>query len=430
MTVLLSIARRRGGLSRIFPDVCSKEEKAGFLLHRYCPMSTTAEPAHRRIFPLSSTSLGLERHWIVPHLSSIQQLPEVSNALSSSSTSDLDRAVAVFASMHLDAETKATAALLAESLVRKGKYAEATERVKSLLSMSSSSREELEVQLATAKLLWLQGEFVSAKAICDEMLDQPLPDYQYEYAARTGHAINRLLLVESLDDVYSVRDPFRMVVKSLEGMPSHALAMAQLNFGAAEAVYAEVVGSERGMDNVPLDGALRSWNQGLTTLKRASSNDKTLLAALEARLQANMAWGLLQMKREKDNVKRASEFAGKALDIYDKKAGDLKEGFGRTLALVATCYHKSSSAVTAEGLFQSAVDSKLSRVTPSEKLELRDSYLAYSDLCRDWDRRAADADRLQNKASEIDATLPIGWQGKSGIHGSLWFWTPAMFQSK
>jgi hypothetical protein len=107
---------------------------------------------------------------------------------------------------------------------------------------------------------------------------------------------------------------------------------------------------------------------------------------------------------------------------------------------VATCYHRAGQAVTAEGLFQSAISSfdssssslqqKQQHVTianPLAKLEKIGALQAYANLLRDWERREGDAKKYESQAAEINESLPSGWQGKSGIHSSLWFWTPGTF---
>lgn len=391
-------------------------------------------------FGLSSTILGLfESPTIIkPHIKSIIQLPEVADALSANNRpvkfeqiDGLRRATDVFASFQKGGnEHCATLALLAEYWQMNAKYSEsiaALEELKEYCSVEGRGKGEMaDVSLALSKAFWLNGEFDQGKQECDNLLEGTVSFYSpyQELSALTGHAINRLMLVDTLDDVFSVRDPFRMVVKQLEGTPSLGLALSLLNFGVAEVVYAHVVERERKVD-VPLDGALRAWRQGLTTLKRASSKNKTLHMAIEARLRSNMAWALLQMKGAGDRVDQASEFAGDALKIYDSEGMSFREGFGRTLALVATCYHKTSSAVTAEGLFQSSLgeNEDLLLINPLAKLDIRDSIRGYADLCRDWDRREADAERLDQKAAAVESSMPDAWQGKLGIFSSLWFFT-------
>jgi hypothetical protein len=189
-----------------------------------------------------------------------------------------------------------------------------------------------------------------------------------------------------------------MVVKTLERQPTAqtALAAAHLNMGVAEVVYAEMIAREHnhivGVD-VPLDAALRSWKQGLSVLEKQQKRQQQhpSSAVLQARLNANMAWGLLQITGEKDHVQRASDFARRSLAIYDDDQSNNEknqEGLSRTLTLAAECYHKSGAAVTVEGLLQSASDKKKSQHShfPSQIIEVRDALQAYANLCQNWDK--------------------------------------------
>lgn len=326
-----------------------------------------------------------------------------------------------------------------------------------------SNDKELSVwlDLALAKAHWLNGEFTSAQSICD-LLVEDADTHHRQVVSRTGQAVSRLCAVQDKDDVFSVRDPFRMVFKRLEHTPRDchtALAAACLNLGVAEAVWAETVRKHNpaAMKDVPLDAAMRMWSQGLMTLQTAeqqqqwpSSSRKpqnqtngaiaqTVRALLEARLHTCMAWGVMQMPHFEDHMDDASAYAGKALAVYDNNPalqnnGDNnntnnnasnKEGLAWTLSILATCYHKSGNAVTAEGLLQTALDQPVR--SPLQRLERRDVLTRYADLCRDWDKRQTEATQLQQRAEQVDALLPPGWRGKSVIHASLWFWTPALF---
>jgi hypothetical protein len=322
----------------------------------------------------------------------------------------------------------------------------------------------------------MSGNFQPAKALCDEFLEaHPTPNVLLDdpdstnmdtsptmilalASTRTGQAVTRLLLAETINDIFSVRDPFRMVIKLLEGFaPASSLAMvaAYLNAGIAEAVYADLLGRERRDAEVPLDAALRIWKQGLTLLQqrvrhRATKQPRESSATryssgveqcLKARLQASMAWGLLELTRRsgaigssRDYLPDASEFAGKSLAVYDQNDKSnhpfVMGGRGRTLGLVAQCYHKSGAAVTAEGLYKSALDSfrvAPAKTGPLERLDERDVLLQYAALCQDWEKREGDARRLLTRADEIDSSLPGGWarRRKSGIQSSLWFWLPS-----
>jgi len=436
--------------------------------------STTSEstvvPSNEDLFRMDGMldpweSFGLTNSALVqqPALQqALLQLPEVEQTLryhpGAIAMELLQRAIQIFAAMRPGKEEhRALLVLMAEIQQHTGKYASAMKTLKELQSMvnahstaaDSGTAPQL-VMLARAKSHCWQGNFAATKEICDGLLESdPSRDALVVASARTGHAMSRLLTAKSLDDIFTVRDPFRMVLKSLENVAPGSLPLvaAHLNYGIAEVVYAQILEQERGITQVPLDGAMRSWKQGLSILQRkhqprrssknTSSSSSTssyglnVVQALEARLQANMAWGLLQMKGVvPDNVKQASEYARQSLKIYDAhNVAFPMSGLNRTLSLVAQCYHQTGAAVTAEGLYQSAISMPHTTTagSPLDVLNRRDVYLAYAQLCADWEKRERDAEKYQAQASEVDASLPAGWKGKSGIHSTLWFWLPPHF---
>jgi hypothetical protein len=388
----------------------------------------------QRNFP-SLVSFDLEDSFIRPHIYSIEQLPEISKALESRKNAEpvrideIERATKVFSSIQPGChEHKASLALLAECQ----DPVHAMKTMTNLKQYTTCADEEFSLEISLAKALWLNGEFGKAETLCSDLLQNnalvdSLPAVHIA-SARTGQAISRLCRAQSIDDVYSVRDPFRIAMKSLDKIPSPALALAQLNFGTAEAIYAQIVAREQELD-VPLDRAMRAWKEGLTTLKRVKGGSY-LCYTIQAQLYTQMAWGMLQMEHEKDKEKRASEFARDALKIYDDHGGPGPEGLRRTLGMIGTCLHKTSSAVTAEGIFKSAVDNMGKPINILEKIQLRDNMEAYASLCRDWEKRERDSDRLRALAAELDTSLPAGWKGKPGVYSSLWFWTPSLLRHR
>jgi hypothetical protein len=187
--------------------------------------------------------------------------------------------------------------------------------------------------------------------------------------------------------------------------------------------------------SVPMDPALRAWFQGFQKTEcdkpeaRLGPQSSAASKSLQASIQANLAWGVLHYEHDRsDRLSKASDYARKALAVHDAAASSLgNEGMCRVLSIVASCYHQAGNAVTAEGLYQSAVDRKKLPAGPLPLLELRDTCLAYAELCKQWEKRESDAKRLVKEGDEINASLPDAWKGKSGIHASLWFWTPSDF---
>ena len=415
--------------------------------------------------PFSVSSLGLEKTFITPALASIRQLPEVETAWtqfpSPTSQDQLERACDVFSSYSKGgSEHLAVMALLAECQQRLALYDKAVTTLDTLYELkqlqnsattpNNNSKEDM--ILAQAKVLWTQGDFQESQQLCESIIAD-YNDLQETFsttnlhlgAAMTGKALSQLGAMNSIDDAYSVRDYFRIALKFLERHPGSTqntlpMAAAHANYGVAEAAYAIFL-EETNNVSVPMDAALRTWFQGMQKAEghksQAQLGSPQLSAAsktLQASLQVNMAWGILHYEHDRsDRLSKASEYGKKALASYDDTPGGKSaEGLRRVLTIVAECYHQAGGAVTAEGLFQSATDSKnnknkASTVALSQQLELQEAYRGYSELCSKWDKREGDAKKLLEKAHKIDETLPSGWKGKAGIYSSLWFWTPNDF---
>ena len=63
--------------------------------------------------------------------------------------------------------------------------------------------------------------------------------------------------------------------------------------------------------------------------------------------------------------------------------------------------------MTAEGLLQSAIDYTADAdKSPLHKMERREVFRSYASLCKDWERREADAIKFGKEAAELDASLP------------------------
>ena len=373
---------------------------------------------------------------------------------------DLHRATEIFAGLgHGTPLHAASLALLAEAQVNMAQPVQAAQTLQRLQAAVTTNHKDVPQSVAWAlalgqsKALWLAGDVAAARQMCNDLLDEDhnggiqfhdtgLPPLA-EAAARTGQGVARLLQVNCLDDAFSVRDPFRRVVASLERThPRSAwLVLARCNLGVAEAAYAKLVQQYQPTlppGAVPLDAALRAWRTGLSELRRLSvrATDPRKIA-LETLLLTNMARTLLDKPKEFDPnaLSRAAELAAESLKLYDTTQADAtttgelpwREGFAGTLAVVAACYHRSGSAVTAEGLLQTAVsDPTLSshNALPPQLLERAACYQRYADLCRDWEKRESDAEHWQGLANQTMDALPLAWRHQPTVVGSLWFWTP------
>eukprot|EP00527_Entomoneis_sp_CCMP2396_P009416 CAMPEP_0198138582 /NCGR_PEP_ID=MMETSP1443-20131203/1965_1 /TAXON_ID=186043 /ORGANISM="Entomoneis sp., Strain CCMP2396" /LENGTH=479 /DNA_ID=CAMNT_0043800409 /DNA_START=179 /DNA_END=1615 /DNA_ORIENTATION=- len=405
-------------------------------------------------WPLTSSNLGLLPSFCPPQvMASVSQLPEVLAAIQEQTFTKLKqnqqmqqqnhqhnheesfhRSIDIFERMQQGGkEHLALLALLSEYHQRQGEFQKALETMESLAAYTSSGnsspynnnnfRLQQDVALAQAKVLWLQGKSEESAAICLEMLKNAemkhLP--MHHAAARNGQALSRLVLTETLDDALTLRDPSRMVIKFLEQQQEEQspllLPIAYLNYGSAEIIYAQLVSRINGVD-APLDGAMRAWAKGLACLrklgKRNLNNESSLqlFNTLKARLNVNLAWGALEIANpsEQDNTQKASEFARKALKALEKnidQTAPKPEGYGHVLSLVATCYHKSGQAVTAEGLLQTAVDeTRSSSIGPSQIILQREILLTLSRLLRDWENREEQGQKFKVQADSLNAGLP------------------------
>ena len=445
---------RRGPL--LFPRPTNSIGGGRTRAGRHFSTSDTDSKTPHQHFDFRVSRLGLAPKWIQPSLKTITQLPEVQVAvealagttkptsMTKTVEDDLERATQVLESMQRGGpEHLAVVTLRAELQQRMGHHAKAhmfvcqLETLWSEQKRTSMATTTVELALAKAKTLWYTGDFQSAETCCEELLDMDhVQELPLHYAsALTGYGLSKIGQCATLDDAFVVRDPCRMALKQLEQYRSQlgvAYIAAHLNLGVAEAVYGDVVAKERGLD-VPMDRALKTWTQGMTALEGRSprtATEQAIIAALQVRFEANLAWGVLKIDDDMDDiVPEASEHAANAISVLDgiqTVDNNEKEYLRRVLTILATCYHKAGKAVTAEGLLQSATTLPSIGCTLT-KLDEKSAFQSYSDLCKDWDKRQSDADRYASKANEIDTTLPESWQGKSSIVSSLWFWTPDEF---
>jgi hypothetical protein len=350
-------------------------------------------------------------------------------------------------------------ALKAEVQHRQGHYDEALTTLDELENQVTNNEHltiphaSCDILLAKAKVQWTRGNFAQSQEICDTLIAEEhdddnagnksfQPSPLHLASAMTGKALSHLASMDSMDQAFSVRDHFRVALKFLErgnnpASSSLPIAAAYSNAGAAEAIYNNFV-QERNDVSVPMDSALKTWFQGLQRIERSSiiiseeimgSQLYRASKFLQASIQADLAWGVLNYEHDRnDRLKKASEYAKKALEAFGPESTTDQDGLRRVLAIVASCYHQADSAVTAEGLYQSAVSRKIPPNGPLQQLELYDALLGYSKLLSKWDKRQRDAERLEEEAVQVNEELPETWRGKSVVHSSLWFWTPADFQ--
>lgn len=360
----------------------------------------------------SSSSLGLFDSHVSPHIESLSALPEINAADMSDPTpasiEGLKRAVQIFEGIGGPLHT-AVLVLLADAYQQTGQYELSTQILKKLINDDSTS--PTRTRLALSKVLCFQGDFDGALQISTELLGSP--DVMSSPIARglalCSQGTTRLLQLSSASSYQKSQDIVEVIGVAAKSLEPHAAA-AYNNKGIAQFV-SEIIF----LDRVRVDPAMTTFHKAL---------EMTDDALLEGRIYNNMATTLLLDDDDDEHLlKLASEYSRNAIRIYESATtlseSEKRSGLARALALAANCYVRADSAVTAEGLFQTAIET--TGVDPLTKITQREAFASYSDLCSKWDKRAVDAERLKLKGAQVNDTLPDGWKGQQGIVSGLIF---------
>jgi tetratricopeptide (TPR) repeat protein len=394
----------------------------------------------------------------------------------------LDRAAQVFEQFNPNGdEHKAVKFLQAQGYMQLFSYQKAVKVFISLDKLDLTQDEKFHANLAKGKLMWEQGSCDEAHAVASQLCDEA-PQMKHSVSLRQGTALNCLALcrlavigVKDVDmiqfsskgqslvqqDVASqlreaedVQDLLRMASKILfkgykDGKqggvspgndPDHCLlglycAASYCNQGVGE-LTTTLIQSASTNRPVPIESPMNAWRNALTVmdeleqdeLNHLSTKQIIFLKSTKARVYCNMAWAILFSSSYVDAGKVASvteesltlaaEYAGLALKINDE-IGNEDESLGRILCLVASCYVKAGSAVTAEGLLKSAMDVLKESPNPLKTIDARSSIVYYSKLCKSWENREADATKYEKLALECNDTLTEPWIGASSIYSGL-----------
>ena len=374
---------------------------------------------------------------------------------------------------HLDAVRM----MLADRLSLVGKFDETAVCIESILNVdngheaSGIDNKSFELNVALAKVQFYDGGGLISAAeravdIATEVDDASMA------ALRHGVAMNALALAklacmayadesstpEKLaNEVDECREMLSMATSVLKKpgnrvnatlTQSFALAEAASfsNQGIAEVLYHNLRSEAMGYDNVSTsEHALKCWNAGLNRLELGSCNIP-MTDIIRSRLHSNIAMTLLgtamydgNRKIGEEDLKIASENASKSLRLLDgiieqssSPSDDTREALrtlsGRSLRLVAECYARGGSAVTAEGLYQSALDllnedKYHTHGGPLSLIERREVYTSYAALCADWEKRSRDADNMKQKAEQLEEQIVGCWHMKPSAYSGLWLFS-------
>mmetsp|Transcript_2474 Transcript_2474/g.3646 ORF Transcript_2474/g.3646 Transcript_2474/m.3646 type:complete len:464 (-) Transcript_2474:37-1428(-) len=373
----------------------------------------------------SSTSLGIFDRLVSPNVNSIASLPEVATALNEQATlstiEGLRRAEEILESMPGPLHT-AVLGLLADSFYSLGMYDESITILQQIQPAvkRGSAHDYLQVDFAIAKAMYLNGNFESALQAVTALLDKP---EMLSSLVSRGKLMNTkgIIILANLDtekaaavqDTIESIDLLQIAANTLEQESPKDASEAFNNLGVAHAVS-----SFESAEPKHREAAISSLQIALQKVQHAEENQYFLRGCI----YSNMAQILLDGEPQNDSdLKLASEYSREAMLIFEQKAIDInltelerQNGLSRALTLVALCYVRANSAVMAEGLYQAAIDKYVS-TDPFIKMAHRDSLSRYSDLCKKWEKREADARRLEQTSNEVNSSIPHNWRDKHGI---------------
>jgi len=445
--------------------------------HRSFSAKHNISYAKTGMLSISSSSLPLFSSMIEPHLATIQLLPEVQYALqnkpSPSSIEGLTRALDIFAQMKPGGdEYCAILAMLADCHARIGQYSRAQEVLKTL---QKRRRNAFDVNLSKSKAEWCLGYFSEASHTCINevfrsrgVVFEPLKmstaqnsmgliSLFLEGEERTSDSVEVLEeacygLIEDLnsekgdedsdqkhemgkdeanmdltaEETAAMNQVVNAVQESIDLTPQPMTNLIQTDdqIKLAAAIGFNNLGIALVINPQPEGDHMAAWREGLDVLDRLATQT-TLANSIRIRLLLNLAITLLKQESD-ESLKTASGYAKGALRLSEDRNGidpcEYHFMLGRSLSVVASCFLKADSAVTAEGLFQSSLDALKKGVGPLNQLVLKETYLKYSILCQKWDKRKADAKRLEQDHKGI--RLPNGWNGQQEILAGLVFYGP------
>ena len=377
--------------------------------------------------------------------------------------------------VHLDAVRM----LLADRLCLVGKFEETATCIESILGMGNGGEAngidndtsfELNLALAKAQFYSGGGNTSAAERAVDTATEVEDADTA---ALRQGVALNALALSklssmdyanesstpdELADEADECREMLSMATSVLNKPTTNgvsvnlaqSLALAQAasssNQGLSEVLYNRLRAKAMGYEKVPpAEHALKSWKNALSRLE---GNDNIPIAdIIRSRLHSNIAMSLLgvtmpgdKTKIGEEDLKIASENASQSLKLLDgviersSSVGDdtMREALrivsGRSLHLVADCYARGGSAVTAEGLYQSALDllndeKHHNHGGPLALIENREVYNSYALLCANWEKRSRDSDTMKEKAEQVEEQIAGCWRNKPLTYSGLWLFS-------
>eukprot|EP00607_Mallomonas_marina_P010975 CAMPEP_0182424236 /NCGR_PEP_ID=MMETSP1167-20130531/10405_1 /TAXON_ID=2988 /ORGANISM="Mallomonas Sp, Strain CCMP3275" /LENGTH=434 /DNA_ID=CAMNT_0024603879 /DNA_START=213 /DNA_END=1517 /DNA_ORIENTATION=+ len=213
------------------------------------------------------------------------------------------------------------------------------------------------------------------------------------------------------EDKEQVKEMDETIIRSVR----HALEIFEEGLVEAAAKDTEESGSG-GMCGPTMDVAAVGGNKKKSEVMAENRDKNEILVERSKELEFAIAYSNLlcstaQAHRALRHDTKAAKLllsALKALETHDEAS--VLPVRGRVLGLMGRAHMRSGNAVTAEGLFRSAVDAMKTPYALHDiryKYELSVIQMAYGGLLSKWDKREVLGERFQKESQELLSSLPV-----------------------
>lgn len=162
---------------------------------------------------------------------------------------------------------------------------------------------------------------------------------------------------------------------------------------------------------VALNQAEVLWTEALSWVEQKAHDDATeeLTTGVDAPFVAWTQTNLGELLLRRQQPERAMEHLGKALKIQQQEKGGDALKLSRILGKIAEGCHAVGQAVSAEGLFTTAVEAfeKEKFLSMQDQVEYARVLRAYGDLLQNWEKREAGAKQKYAQADAVERQVAL-----------------------
>lgn len=273
-------------------------------------------------------------------------------------------------------------------------------------------------------LEWCQKEVFTSLFPKDETM--PLKWTIYELISKSlrdgvddgGLDANDPLFTKAVDVLRSKKD----MISEQGGAANDSLLSREIPYLMSQYASLCLVSSDTTSDTDELsDQQLASlnqaevlWKEALTWVEKTTSDDKKdeMMTGVDAPFEAWTQTNLGELLLRKKKPEEAMEHLGKALKIQQSEKGGNPLALSRILGKIAEGCHAVGQAVSAEGLFTTAVESfeKESFLSVTDQVEYARVLRAYGDLLKNWEKREGGAQQKYAQAAEVEQKIARRYQ--------------------